>query len=355
MEKENTYVILFQNENVRIDLIFNQTMEHGTNYYFNVSVDKNKRFSSIEIEPFEFYPKLEEYLGTKIVTEIWTSIRPKIIEILDINLGNVVKTKFDFKKKTFKIFEYSECALCKEPKELRNSHIIPKFASKWIKKTSKTGKLRDLDHKRVQDSLKFPLLCEECEQRISKFENYFAEMIFYPTVKLNSNDVNYNKNLLKFIVSVNWRVINTVPILMKKSLKEVSHHLVECEKNWRDYLNGNIDNPLSSHYLIHTVCLLDNIPEIKKSWQFLTQRSTAHSFDTYNGVDFVWSQIPFYLILSPVNPLSNEGYNQCLIQEKGLYKEDCTINLEKFDFVRFLLSKIDYYNQEIQKSKLKQL
>lgn len=199
MVKEISNVTLFQNENVRIDMIHNQPLENGTTYYFKVSIHKNKKFSNFEIEPFEFYPKLEEYLDTKIVKEIWNSIRPKIIEILDINLGNVVKTKVDFNKKVFKIFEYPKCALCNEPKELRSSHIIPKFASKWIKNTSKTGKMRDLDYKRIQDSLKFPLLCEDCEQRISKFENYFAEMIFYPTVNLNSNDVNYDETLLKFI------------------------------------------------------------------------------------------------------------------------------------------------------------
>ncbi|KKN07067.1 hypothetical protein LCGC14_1070910 [marine sediment metagenome] len=353
MEKENSNVILFQNENARIEMIYNQPLEHGTTYYFKASIHKNKKFSNFEIEPFEFYPKIEEYLGTSIAKEIWDTIRPEIIKILDIDLGNLVKTKVDFSKKVFKIFDYPKCALCKEPKELRSSHIISKFVLKWIKKTSKTGKMRDLDYKRTQDSLKFPLLCDDCEQRISKFENYFAEMIFHPTVNLNSNDVNYDEKLLKFIISVNWRVINTIPMLMKKSLKEVSPHLVECEKNWREYLNGIIDKPLSSHYLIHTVCALDHIKEIKKSWQFLTQRSIAHSFDNYNGVDFVWCQLPFYLMISPVNPLSIEGYDQCLIQEKGLYKEDCIINLEKFDFMRFLLSKIDYYNEEIQKSKLK--
>ncbi|MFW9970054.1 MAG: hypothetical protein ACFFDF_07615 [Candidatus Odinarchaeota archaeon] len=353
MEKEISNVILFQNDNVRIDMIYNQPLEHGTTYFFKVIINKNKKFSNIEIEPFEFYPKLEEYFDEKIVKEIWNSIRPKIIKILNINIGNVVKTKVDFKKKTFKIFEYSKCALCKEPKELRTSHIVPKFAVKWIKNTSTTGKLRDLDYRRIQDSLKFLLLCENCEQRISKFEDYFSKTIFYPTVNLNSCDVRYNDNLLKFIVSVNWRVINTIPILMNKNLKDVSHYLVDCEKNWRDYLNGRIVKPLSSHYLIHTVCALDHVKELKNSWQFLTQRSIAHSFDNYNSVDFVWCQLPFYLMISPVNPLSIEGYNQCLIQEKGIYKEECAINLEKFDFIGFLLSKIDYYNKEIQKSKVK--
>ena len=167
MEKKISNILLFKNDKVRIEMIYNQPLEHGTTYYFRVSINKNKKFSNFEIEPYEFYPKLEEYLGTEIVKEIWTLIRPKIIENLDIDLGNFVKTKFDFKKKVFKIFDYPKCALCKEPKELRSSHIAPKFASKWIKKTSKTGKMRDLDYKRIQDSLKFPLLCEDCEQRIS--------------------------------------------------------------------------------------------------------------------------------------------------------------------------------------------
>ena len=170
-------------------------------------------------------------------------------------------------------------------------------------------------------------------------------------MNFKSNDVEYDDKLLKFIVSVNWRIIQTLPILMKKSLKEISSHLVECEKNWREFLNGYIDKPESCHYLIHTVCVLENINYFKKSWQFLTQRSVAHSYDNFNGVDFIWCQLPFYLMLSPVHPLSIEGYNQCLIQEKGLYKEKCTVNFKKFDFMGFLLSKIDYYNQEIQKSK----
>ena len=75
MVNEISNVILFQNENVRIDMIYNQPLEHGTTYYFKVSIHKNKKFSNYEIEPFEFYPKLEEYLGTKIVKEIWNSIR----------------------------------------------------------------------------------------------------------------------------------------------------------------------------------------------------------------------------------------------------------------------------------------
>ena len=38
------------------------------------------------------------------------------------------------------------CALCHESKELKESHFIPKFVGKWLKKTSATGYLRNVDN-----------------------------------------------------------------------------------------------------------------------------------------------------------------------------------------------------------------
>lgn len=351
MEKKESFKELFRKRNTKIDLIYNQPLENGTTYYFHISLIKDEKLYNIQIEPFEFYPKLEELLGSQEAKKIWGLIKPKIVDTLDIELGNFIKTQFNHNKKTFKIIEFPKCALCQEPKDLRKSHIVPKFISNWIKNTSKTGKLRDLDYKRIQDSLKIFLLCKECEQKLSKFEKYFADKIFHPTVNLTSNDVKYNVNLLKFIVSVSWRVLQSIPILKKQNLEEISGDLVGCEKNWRDFLNDRAKNPLSSHYLLHTVCMLDYFKQLKKKWQFFTQRSVAHGYDNYNGVDFIWCQFPYYLIISPVNPLYLTNYNQCLIKEKGLYKELCAVNLEKFDFIGFVFSKIDQFNQEIKKSK----
>ncbi len=64
------------------------------------------------------------------------------------------------------------CSLCGEDKELRASHIIPKFVGKWLKKTSATGYMvsRLEPAKRVQDLPTSPLLCSDCEERFSKAE-----------------------------------------------------------------------------------------------------------------------------------------------------------------------------------------
>ena len=34
------------------------------------------------------------------------------------------------------------CALCGQQKDLRKSHIVPRFVGKWLKSTSATGFLR---------------------------------------------------------------------------------------------------------------------------------------------------------------------------------------------------------------------
>ena len=39
------------------------------------------------------------------------------------------------------------------------------------------------------------------------------------------------------------------------------------------------------------------------------------------------------------------------IQEKGVYKELTVVNLEKFDIIGFIFSKLDQFDKEIRKSK----
>lgn len=48
---------------------------------------------------------------------------------------------------------HGTCALCRDNTELKESHIIPKFVGKWLKRTSATGYLRNIDNinKRQQD------------------------------------------------------------------------------------------------------------------------------------------------------------------------------------------------------------
>ncbi|KAF6620472.1 hypothetical protein HFE03_07400 [Paenibacillus sp. EKM102P] len=102
------------------------------------------------------------------------------------------------------------CALCKTTKELRKSHVLPKFVINFLKKDSFTNKFRNLENSNIsrQDGEKEYLLCNDCEQLFSVSENLFAKNVFYPFKKQTLvSKLKYQEWLTKFIVSVNWRCL----------------------------------------------------------------------------------------------------------------------------------------------------
>ena len=109
-----------------------------------------------------------------------------------------------------------ECKFCLDDcEQLIESHIVPKFIYRWIKKTSTTGRLRDFKNidRPVQDGLKVKFLCEKCEVDFSLVEKYFSENIFLPIANKNGDFSSLNleqEKFRKFLVSVIWRVAKYV-------------------------------------------------------------------------------------------------------------------------------------------------
>lgn len=138
------------------------------------------------------------------------------------------------------------CRLCGNEGNLEESHFIPKFIGKWLKKTSITGFLRahNEPHKRAQDTAKAYLLCEECEDKFSVWETLFSQKIFHPFVSGNKSEATYESWMSKFCASLSWRTLIYIcsknPIMDKPqsyydSLDEAGSHL-------SNYLLGRIDN-----------------------------------------------------------------------------------------------------------------
>lgn len=102
------------------------------------------------------------------------------------------------------------CKLCGQERTLNNSHFIPNFAIKWIKKTSATGYLRRTDkvNKRVQDYIKEYWLCRKCENLFSQWENKFSKNIFYPFINDNKTKIIYERWMAKFAASLSWRTLS---------------------------------------------------------------------------------------------------------------------------------------------------
>ena len=129
-----------------------------------------------------------------------------------------------------------DCQLCAKDRKLENSHIIPKFIFDWIKRTG-TGGLRMTENLnvRVQDGIKVPFLCAECEDLFGGSERYFSKHIFYPIVNEDSNSFEYNEKLFYFAISVLWRTLKHSLLAVEK---DQPHYLklLAAEQQWQNYL-----------------------------------------------------------------------------------------------------------------------
>jgi hypothetical protein len=173
------------------------------------------------------------------------------------------------------IIEKTHCKLCKKEKVLELSHIIPAFVYKWLKNTSATGFFRDYESPNVrrQDGQKIKLLCGECEDLLNIYETEFSKRIFYPYVseELDQFGVaqskipyfDYSDWLLRFIISIQWRVASTD----KLSAKDYSNNLFELKsiqvEYWRQFLLKERDNTgVNETYML----FLQNLAGAFGSW-----------------------------------------------------------------------------------------
>lgn len=135
-----------------------------------------------------------------------------------------------------------KCALCKnENVELRESHIIPKFVYRRIKKypNSRFRNYYDIN-KIYQDGEKKPLLCNECEGFFSKFEVKFTNQVvdkyLLDKIRIGVNKEKYDD----FIFSLNWRIIYDDVYILQSFKDDLFIHkpFYEMEQVIYSYLNA---------------------------------------------------------------------------------------------------------------------
>ena len=139
------------------------------------------------------------------------------------------------------------CALCKDETNLKESHLIPKFVGKWLKRTSATGYLRDMKNinKRQQDIFKEYLLCHNCEILFSGWEKLFSEQIFLPSLDKEQYISSYSEWLSKFCASLSWRTLIYIKQQNNDFNDESEYFLKQthqAEAHLRNFLLGNTSN-----------------------------------------------------------------------------------------------------------------
>ncbi len=140
------------------------------------------------------------------------------------------------------------CKLCRGASPVEGSHVIPRFVSDWLKETSATGYLRwgENPNLRRQDGFKAPILCEGCEGLLASWEKRFVEEVFRPIESDDYRRVRYGLWMLRFAVSVSWRVgvfLGDRGALRDSHLGGVARDAEEAMETWRLFLLGEVPHP----------------------------------------------------------------------------------------------------------------
>jgi hypothetical protein len=104
------------------------------------------------------------------------------------------------------------CALCRSAPPIQNSHIVPNFVVKRLKRgTPIQGLIHSTDPTSFeQDSWKGPYLCKVCEQSVSKLEAHFAATIYTPLLTSGLVSLTYDDRVARFLASVHFRYLTFV-------------------------------------------------------------------------------------------------------------------------------------------------
>ena len=201
-----------------------------------------------------------------------------------------------------------QCRLCKcTDKPLKESHIIPKMFYNALKRNSPTCIMRMADdpNRGVQDGLKLPFQCGECEELFSKYERAFSNRIYQKAIA-NDGEIKFESKddaLSYFLLSVAWRVI-------KHTRETDKTTLTECEL---EKMDGIIET-------WRRILYDENMEEIRKVQQFIIPTKNLRffenipfrvhdnvmidfkTFDEENTFNFAFTivQVPYFIFITTV-------------------------------------------------------
>lgn len=226
------------------------------------------------------------------------------------------------------------CKLCNNEAELCDSHIIPKFYFKWLKKSSATGLLRSAENpnKPFQDGFKEKLFCKDCEKRFNKLETYFAHTFFHPYINEYLDEymaetskvdpIYYDERLLKFIISIQWRILITKKSNYCTNNNEFNSMLTKKIKEWRDYLlEKRKDTGIGKTHMLFLRNLINgsgylnpNIsPQVNSYLLRATDGTTVKSKDNL----FLFSKLGPFIFLTFLIPSNIKGFHNTIIRKKN--------------------------------------
>ena len=193
--------------------------------------------------------------------------------------------------------------MCGEQRPLQQSHIIPKFVYSWLKDTSATNHIRygGAINRRVQDGLKRPLLCAECENKFAAWESEFASRVFVPAHQNKRPPFSYEAWCAKFVASVSWRVL----VFLREEGKLPSMTAARTERAeeagsvWRNFLLGHRPHPgaFELHGIIFGPMQSTTAPNLPPNMNRYLSRGVEAAFGYWDRVFFTFAKLGHIILL----------------------------------------------------------
>lgn len=245
------------------------------------------------------------------------------------------------------------CALCEHPKDLMESHLIPKFVFRWLKKTGGEHIRRaDNPNKRVNDGLKPKLLCHDCEQKIGKLEDKFARDIFYPYVGKGKQKFEYDSYLFQFVVSVLWRVA-----LFSLPSASLDHKSLIASKlmDWREFLNGEKQLPNTDrvHMFFTTDQLKHNTQPVEHFLNYWA-RGVDGAIASGTNTCIVYAKLARIVLIGEISFFDSTGMVNTLINQTGkIDTSSMNINWAIKDFIIDRVRRLNLRFDKVSERQLK--
>ncbi|MYC34859.1 MAG: hypothetical protein F4X64_17015 [Chloroflexi bacterium] len=225
-----------------------------------------------------------------------------------------------------------KCFLCGSDGTLQLGHVIPRFATNYIKRTSgKRGHKRlrrGYDGAVTQDGAKYRMFCRSCEQLLSKDEAMFSRQAFGKSYFSASKPVPYEEWMLRFAVGLMLRVCAAElhfadPSLVARPLKTRERREFDraCD-DFRYYLRGDAIwpgklAPLRLSFGLRSVPA-DRI--IRNPVDQYMTRGVDYTLAIDGGILAVYAHIPSHVFWTQISPktVKESDWPNSRIRKKGL-------------------------------------
>lgn len=212
------------------------------------------------------------------------------------------------------------CLLCGVKAELRVSHIFPDFIVRWMKETG-TPYLRRSGNpnRREQDGLKLDLLCEGCEQKFGRYENWFSNHIFRPYLTGGRGPFAYDRSLYNFSASLLWRVLlfNLDPRRIDRT-HPFYDEFVSALSSWKAYLSGGRDpgDPPEIHMFLTDVGLREGSQPVV-NFNLYFARMIDSTLASSEKHCFVYAKFARFILFGAVTPFDHAKWVNTRIDPMG--------------------------------------